>query len=133
MRFCQLSDYATIALQVLWKAKYFTRDKLVAFRTTFDTKGRIRVDHKHQGEPALAPDGTVMQAQVGYGFLIRTFNGGKKLPVREIPWTPETVKNCKEYNQWLKKFVNELGNSGPYPGAAEVQRMKKDVKDNGWV
>jgi hypothetical protein len=130
---CHLSDFAAVAFLVLVEAGYLARGEVERFEVTYGSNARIRTGYRHQGRPALAPDGTVMRANVGIGYPnLEEFDGGQTgLPVRRtpwIPWTPGTVRNCPGYDKWLADLKHGVGVGGPFPTEAEL-----DTLDAAWT
>jgi hypothetical protein len=107
---CRLSDFVVVAFLILVKEGKIKLRDVVNFETVFNERRKIRVLRVHEGQPALAPDGTVLAMDDG------PYSGSTDLD--EGPWTLENVKECPGYADWFKclsQTASDLLTQGIHP------------------
>ncbi|KAJ5040356.1 uncharacterized protein L3040_006012 [Drepanopeziza brunnea f. sp. 'multigermtubi'] len=123
---CRISDH--LILVFLWGRHMgiFTRSQLEKLSSVFTSKDAFtRHIRKHEGNPARAPDGTIMEID-GVGY-----SGNTREPVG--PWDFENVRDCGGYSEWraglertledaLREGVKSEDFNTPCPGREELEQ-----------
>ena len=99
LRRVKLSDFVVMALEINRLEKRLSKAEIDVFESVYVRGANVRSSRKHEGRPALAPDGTVMSMrEVAY-----IGNGEHQAELGH--WTPLTVKECEGYKEWLARIV----------------------------
>ncbi|KAI9050384.1 hypothetical protein LZ554_005549 [Drepanopeziza brunnea f. sp. 'monogermtubi'] len=123
---CRISDH--LILVFLWGRHMgiFTRSQLEKLSSVFTSKDAFtRHIRKHEGTPARAPDGTIMEID-GVGY-----SGNTREPVG--PWDFDNVRDCGGYSEWraglertledaLREGVKSEDINTPCPGREELEQ-----------
>ena len=97
LRRVRVSDFVVVALQIHIDNNIITKAAVDIFETVYVRGAKPRLTRVHEGEPALAPDGTVLSMNnVPYP-------GSSGLAAG--PWTTANVKDCDGYDAWLKRIL----------------------------
>jgi hypothetical protein len=96
LRRVRLSDFAVVAFHMLTKTGHVSKAAVDMFENVYVRGAKPRVMRLHEGQAALAPDGTVMSI----GSI--AYPGSSRQKAGE--WDTDNVQDCPGYQAWLAQL-----------------------------
>ena len=119
LRRVRLSDFAVIALLMNIELKVLTTTQVDIFENVFIRGAKPRSARVFEGEPARAPDGTIMC----HGD--KAYKGSTNEPPG--PWTIKNVSTCAGYTAWVSKITQSAADL--VSRGANVARKNEPMPD----
>jgi hypothetical protein len=119
MRRVRLSDFAVIALLMNIQLKILTTAQVDIFENVFIRGAKPRAARVFEGEPARAPDGTIMS----HGNGIYAGNSEEAAG----PWTIYNVSTCPGYPGWMAKITQSAADL--IARGADIARKNEPMPD----
>ncbi|KAH7333262.1 hypothetical protein BKA65DRAFT_553611 [Rhexocercosporidium sp. MPI-PUGE-AT-0058] len=131
---CRISDYLHLSFQWGIHTSLYSKKDVAQFTNVYTSPALVRIMRKHEGHPARAPDGTIMEiaGEACPG------NTGESVG----PWDFGNVHLCEGYAEWSAALVRTLKTAFaagltleevnmPKPSREELD--KANVVDRQWL
>ncbi|KAL2065823.1 hypothetical protein VTL71DRAFT_3493 [Oculimacula yallundae] len=131
---CRISDHLHLVFQWGIHTAVFLKKQIACFENAYTSAATIRILRKHEGHPARAPDGTIMEI---YGEACPGDSGESV-----GPWDLENVHLCEGFSDWSAALSRNLQmavadgyniNTVNEPKPSREDLDKANVVDGQWL